>query len=142
MISKTTKLIVFFSIFIVVIVGLAWFDVDPKISDFVYENHALMWVVFGLFLSIILLNAVVCVIEQINSFIRNRNETGRIRRRLKNMSPMEKFVLSKFLIEKKSECLLDSSEIAVAWLESVDFISKCGHSSSGAMGVTEYPRSS
>lgn len=59
--------------------------------------------------------------------IKQKLDISNFARKLKKLTPMEKYVLSRFVIENKTEITLDPTDSAVAWLEAAKIIVASGH---------------
>lgn len=125
--TSTFGLIVIFVTFF-----LARINVDQEITNFATSNHSRLWVAVILLSSVIILFATVRASSKLGEIAYGKLKFIETEKRLKSLSPMEKYVLSQFINEKKAECSLDQSEAAVAWLESIKFISMTKQSKEGS----------
>lgn len=111
-----------FAIFIVLLFIAHYLNIDVKLSSFIADYFTYFLLVFLLSLAIILYDVAASIQQKNKHQFEFNQENKNLVNKLKKLSYEEKNILALYMTHKVQEKSLDPNDQAVAWLESVKFI--------------------
>ncbi len=104
---------------------------DNDFSEFVISHSTILLIVCILLASILLHDLFVDITKYLKSHVNKKLFIRELEKKLIKLNSYEKYILSLFVTEKRTERSLDPTEPAVAYLESLKIILKTGKFNDG-----------
>lgn len=105
---------------------MATVQVDENLMEFVAEHHSLWVLCYGVIASLAVFERVLAFVHWCVGLLAEKFYGRRLVRIIRNLKPQDKYVLSRFITERKREIYLPAEDLSAEWLAASKIIVRTG----------------